>query len=89
MYDAEYRCEKAYCGTGILDAFAAVTAVDLHEPGIFLDSPSLAAAQSVPVSVGTYTGFGCTVSKRESNDPMLLILWLAAFVMIARRHASK
>jgi len=49
LFDPELGCEKAHCGAGILDAFAAVQAVDAHQPGVYLDSPSLAAVQSMPV----------------------------------------
>lgn len=84
--NADRVCAKAYCGAGILDAFAAVQAVVQHEPGMALDSPSLAAAQSVPVSVGGYTGFGCTVGSRNPRDPLLLILSLIAVSMILMRR---
>lgn len=86
MYDAEFACEKAYCGAGILDAFAAVKAVETHVPGTYLDSPSLAAAQSIPVSVGSYDGFGCTVSSRNADDPLALMLCLFSALMLARRR---
>jgi len=86
MYDAEFKCERAYCGAGILDAYAAVQAVNSHIPGMQLDSPSLAAAQSVPVTVGSYAAFGCTVAARNSDDPMALILCLLAIMMLSRRR---
>jgi len=78
-------CEKAYCGAGILDAFSAVKAAVEHVPGMFLDSPSLAAAQSVPVSVGGFTALGCTVASLNSRDPMLLMLGLSAAWMVRKR----
>jgi len=82
----EFVCEKSYCGAGILDALTAVQAVDGHFPGTFLDSPALAAAQSVPVTVG---GFGCTVSKRQTQDPMLLILFgLGTITLYVRRRIA-
>lgn len=86
MYDEEFECERAFCGAGILDAYAAVQAVNSHVPGMYLDSPSLAAAQSVPVTVGSYAGFGCTVASRSPDDPIGLILCLSAVMMLARRR---
>ncbi len=81
--DENIQCEKSYCGAGILDAYSAVVAVGAHQPGTFLDSPALAAAQSVPVNVGEFTGFGCTVSKRETRDPILLILLSVGIIMLS------
>jgi len=85
LFAPELGCEKAHCGAGILDAYAAVKAVDAHEPGTFLDSPSLAAVQSSPVSVGGYYGIGCALSKHESGDPMLTMLCLFTVIVSLRR----
>lgn len=89
MFDEDFKCEQAYCGAGILDAYAAVQAVDSHVPGMRLDSPSLAAAQSVPVSVGSYASFGCTVASRDNDDPIALVLCLCALMMLARRRTNQ
>ncbi len=86
MYDEEFACKRSICGAGILDALSAVRAVDAHTPGVFLDSPSLAAAQSVPVSVGEFTGFGCTVSKKSRDDYMLFLLMFSAALLILRKR---
>lgn len=80
--NTDIACNEDHCGAGILDAYAAVRAVEAHTPGTFLDSPSLAAAQSVPVSVGDFVGFGCTVSKRKTNDPVLLFMLCTALLML-------
>lgn len=88
MFNAELACEKSYCGAGILDAYTAVQAVNAHVPGTFLDSPALAAAQSLPVSVGAFNGFGCTVASRNEDDPLALIFCLFAAMMITRRNIS-
>ena len=85
MYDPELRCAKAHCGAGILDAYAAVQAVDEHQLGVYLDSPSLAAVQSTPVSVGGYYGIGCAVSKHKSKDPTLPVLSLGTLIIVVRR----
>ena len=89
MDDVEFRCEKSNCGAGILDAFNAVRAVDAHIPGTFLDSPSLAAAQSVPVQVGAFTGFGCTISQRKTYDPSLYIVSLLSLLLFMKRRRFK
>ncbi len=88
LNDTDVSCEPSLCGAGILDAFAAVQAVETHIPGTFLDSPSLAAAQSVPVTVGAFTGFGCTVSARNSDDPVALLLCMIAALMLFRRRQT-
>jgi len=90
MYDEDLACEKSYCGAGILDAYTAVQAVIAHVPGTFLDdSPALAAAQSVPVSVGSFNGFGCTVASQNQDDPLALMLCLIAAIMLARRRTAE
>ncbi len=47
-----FNCTAELCGAGILDAYQAVYATTVYEPGSLNDSPTLGAAQSVPVSVG-------------------------------------
>jgi len=86
QYSPELMCEQSFCGAGILDAFAAVQAVSMHQPGVQLDSPGLAAAQSEPVSVGEFTGFGCTVSNLRSTDPMLFLLGMASAILLLVRR---
>jgi len=85
-YSEGQVCEKSFCGSGILDAYTAVMAVDNHQPGTFLDSPELAAAQSVPVSVGGFTGFGCTVMNRSGNDAVFLLMMITSMAFVRRRR---
>jgi len=83
--DPELVCEKTHCGAGILDAYAAVGAVVEHQPGTYLDSPALSAAQSKPVRVGGYQGIGCTIGKRGFDDPLLPLLCLGTVLVMVRR----
>ena len=89
LSNPEMRCDKAHCGSGILDAYAAVQAVNSHELGTFLDSPSLAAVQSALVSVGGYHGFGCALGEHESRDPTLPMLCLSTIIITVRRMRLK
>jgi len=85
FFNAEKGCDKAHCGTGILNAYAAVKAVEDHQPGTFLDSPALAAVQSSPVSVGGYHGIGCAINGHDLKDPLLPILCLGTVLIMVRR----
>jgi len=89
LFDPELGCDKAHCGAGILDAYAAVKAADAHQPGVYLDSPSLAAVQSSPVSVGGYHGIGCALGQHKSRDLVLPILCLITLIIVIRRLKTK
>jgi serine protease len=82
----QQACTPELCGSGILNAGAAIIATANHQPGTYLDSPSLAAAQSSPVSVGSFNGFGCTVTTLQTVDPSLTALVLYAMLMLFYRY---
>ena len=84
--DDQQACVPELCGSGILNAGEAIAATEKHQPGTYLDSPALAAAQSTPVSVGSFNGFGCTVTNKNTFDPSFFLLMLSALIFLLYRY---
>ena len=81
---AKNACRPDQCGAGVLDAYAAVHAAEVHIAGDTLNIPALAAAQSVPVSVGS----GCTIVSLRTKDPFLPSLCVLAGLVLYRRQLT-